>query len=244
MLVIYSLFLFIITLIGGSIPLWSKGWNEQKMKYLLAFSGSFLLSITLLHLIPETVEHGGHSAGMYILLGFFLQQIVQRFTHGVEHGHAHVSHHHHMPVLPVFVGLAIHAFSEGLPLGVTYSEETTLPSLYLAVALHKLPEAMLITSLVYFSNKKKGKAWLSLVLFSMITPFAGLATHYLGQSFSIIEKIVQFCIPVIAGSFIHIATTIFFESGTKTHDMNWKKWLATGAGIVIALCTMLGGHHH
>lgn len=244
MFLFYSFFLFIITLIGGSVPLWSKSWNEQSMKYLLAFSGAFLLSITLLHLIPETIEHSGHTAGVYILAGFFLQQLIQRFTHGVEHGHAHVGdHHHHIAVVPVFAGLAVHAFSEGLPLGISYSDVTTLPSLYLAVALHKLPEAMLITSLVYFSSKKKSKAWPALILFAMITPVAGLLTSYLGNAYDGVEAFVHLCIPVIAGAFIHIATTIFFESGTKTHDMNWKKWTATVSGIVLALLTLLGHGH-
>jgi zinc and cadmium transporter len=245
MFLIYNLILFIITLAGGSIPLWSQSWSEQRMKYLLAFSGAFLLSITLLHLIPETIEHSGHQAGLFILAGFFLQQIVQRFTHGVEHGHAHAGdhNHHHISVLPVFVGLAVHAFSEGLPLGISYTDTATLPSLYIAVALHKVPEAMLITSLVYASNRKRSKAWMSLIFFSLITPFAGILTSFLGSRYAGVEHFIHMCIPVIAGAFIHIATTIFFESGTKSHDMNWKKWSVTLSGIALALLTMLGSGH-
>ncbi len=245
MFLFYNLILFLITLAGGSIPLWSRSWSEQRMKYLLAFSGAFLLSITMLHLIPETVEHSGHEAGLLILAGFFLQQIIQRFTHGVEHGHAHTGgdHHHHIPVLPVFAGLVVHAFSEGLPLGISYNDTATLPSLYLAVTLHKLPEAMLITSLVYAGNKNKGRAGFYLVLFSLITPVAGIITYLLGSRYAGIEHFIHLCIPVIAGAFIHIATTIFFESGTKSHDMTWRKWSVTLSGIGLALLTMLGSGH-
>lgn len=245
MFLLYSLVLFLITLAGGSMPLWNKGWNEQRMKYLLAFSGAFLLSITLLHLLPETLEHAGHKGGLFVLAGFFLQQLVQRFTHGVEHGHAHVGgdHHHHIPVLPVFVGLAVHAFSEGLPLGIRYADSATLPSLFLAIAFHKLPEAMLITSLVYFSSRNKSKATLSLVLFALITPVAAMLTALLGARYEGIATFVQWCIPLIAGAFIHIATTILFESGTRTHDMNWKKWTAMLTGIGLAVLTLLDSHH-
>ncbi|MFA6058205.1 MAG: ZIP family metal transporter [Taibaiella sp.] len=245
MFLIYNLFLFLITVAGGSFPLWNRSWNEQKMKYLLAFSGSFLLGITLLHLVPETMEKAGHKAGMFILCGFFLQQMIQRFTHGVEHGHAHIDdHHHHVPILPVFAGLAIHAFSEGLPLGIHYSDQATLPSLYAAIALHKLPEAMLITSLISAGNKaNKNKAWLLLIIFSAITPVAGILTAALGARYSIVHNFVDLCIPIIAGAFIHIATTIFFESGTKSHDMNWKKWSSVLLGIGFALITLLGNSH-
>lgn len=244
MFLIYNLVLFLVTIAGGSFPLWNRSWNEQKMKYLLAFSGAFLLGITLLHLVPETIESAGHKAGVFILAGFFLQQLIQRFTHGVEHGHAHISDHHQVPVLPVFAGLAIHAFSEGLPLGISYADQATLPSLYAAIALHKLPEAMLITSLIAAGQPaNKNKAWLLLVLFSAITPFAGVLTAAVGSRYEEVHHFVELCIPVIAGAFIHIATTIFFESGTKSHDMNWKKWSAVLLGIGFALITLTGTHH-
>lgn len=214
------------------------------MKYLLAFSGSFLLGITILHLIPENIEVLGHHAGWLILSGFFLQQIIQRFTHGMEHGHLHTHEHQALHVLPVFFGLGFHAFSEGIPLGTTYTDQNTLPSLYLAVALHKLPEAMLITSAVLFSTKSKNKAWLSMMLFATITPVASLLSYYIGNQFNIVADIVTYCIPVVAGSFLHIATTIFFESGTKSHEMNSKKWLAILLGVGLAMLTLINAHTH
>ena len=51
----YSLALFLVTFIGGSAPLWVKRLNDDAMQYLLAFSGAFLLSMTMLHLLPETI---------------------------------------------------------------------------------------------------------------------------------------------------------------------------------------------
>jgi zinc transporter ZupT len=215
------------------------------MKSLLAFSGSFLLGITFLHLIPETTAHLGSSAGILLLAGFFGQQFVQRFTHGVEHGHAHIDtegqsgHHHFIAVWPVFIGLAIHAFSEGLPLGVSYAEPTVLPSLFLAIALHKLPEAMLIISLFYHQNKNKTRSAFILCLFSLITPLSSLLAYFLGAEFVLLNTIIHWCIPLIAGAFIHIAATIFFESGTKAHEMNRKKWLVILLGIGVALLTLL-----
>jgi zinc and cadmium transporter len=244
MFLLFNILLFSLTLIGGSIPLWSKQWNERSMKYLLMFSGSFLLSITLLHLVPETIQGDGHQAGLLILAGFFLQQIIQVFTHGVEHGHAHIHQDEgKVSILPVFIGLSIHAFSEGLPLGGMYNDNLVVPSLYMAIALHKLPEAMLITSLFYFTTQKKKSALISLVIFSMVTPVGAMLSYYLGMHYEWVAKFIEWSIPVIAGAFVHIATTIFFESGTKSHDMNRKKWLALGAGLGIGLLTILGHSH-
>src|ERR1044071_9549548 len=145
---VYNLLLFIVSFAGGSIPLWTKTIDDRRMHLLLAFSGSFLLSITLLHLWPETFEELGSKAGLYLLAGFFIQLLIQRFTHGIEHGHVHLEHHeHHISLTPILLGLGLHAFMEGLPLGFNYRLEATEPSLYMAVAAHKLPEAMLVTML-------------------------------------------------------------------------------------------------
>lgn len=233
-----NLLLFAVTLAGGSAPLWLKGLDDKKMHLLLAFSGSFLLGISLLHLLPETFEEVGHKAGLYLLAGFFFQLLIQRFTHGVEHGHAHVhAHEHHIPLTSIMIGLSVHAFMEGLPLGFNYRMKATEPSLYLAVAAHKLPEAMLVASLALAAKGRK-TAWLLLLLFSALTPAAGMLAAQLGMKFLFVEKLVEALIPIVAGAFIHIATTIFFESGTRQHHLTWQKILWISIGIALALMTL------
>jgi len=256
-MLLYNLLLLLITFLGGSTPLWFKGIDEQRTNYLLAFSGSFLLSITMLHLLPETFYDLGHKAGLFMLAGFFIQLLIQRFTHGVEHGHTHVhveghhhhdhAHHHHhdhshsvrqIPLFSILLGLSLHAFMEGLPLGFHYRVEATQSSLYLAVAAHKLPEAMLLTSLVY-NFKGRKQALITLILFSLITPAGSILADMLGKKYFLMSKIVMWIVPVVAGAFIHIATTIFFESGTRQHMLTWQKVLSILLGVSLGLTTLL-----
>lgn len=240
MLSYYNIFLFAITFIGGSLPLWGKKIEDDNMKYLLAFSGSFLLSITFLHLLPETFEELNTKAGLLLLLGFFIQLFIQRLTHGAEHGHAHIGHDHDQKstLTSILLGLSIHAFMEGLPLGFNYREMATEPSLYMAVAIHKLPEAMLVAAIV---NNLKGKkqAIITLLLFSMITPFSGMIATKLGMTYLFMSNLILALIPVVAGAFIHISTTIFFESGTKHHTITIPKIVAMILGVGIGLLTLL-----
>ncbi len=237
----YILLLFIVTFLAGSIPLWLKALNDKQMHLLLAFSGSFLLSITFLHLLPETFTELGGKAGLLLLAGFFLQLILQRFTHGLEHGHVHThghDHAHHVPIAPILIGLFVHAFMEGLPLGFNYRMQATEPSLYMAVAAHKLPEIILITSLVA-NTRSKGFSWAVLLVFAAITPVASMIATKLGTAYHAMSQLVITLIPVVAGAFIHIATTIFFESGTKHHMLTRQKILAILSGMGIGLVTLL-----
>jgi zinc transporter ZupT len=233
-----NLLLAVVTMIGGSMPLVTKVIDDRRMHLLLAFSGSFLLGITCLHLLPETFNDLPQKAGIYLLGGFFLQLLIQRATHGVEHGHAHVHDHGHgIPVVSIVVGLSVHAFMEGLPLGFNYHNHSTNPSLFLAVGAHKLPEAMLLCILlkqVYSTNK----TLLLLLLFSTITPVSALLATKLGTSYSAISQVVAVLIPIVAGAFIHISTTIFFESGTKQHLLTWQKVAAMLTGVAMAVLTL------
>lgn len=248
MILVLSILLFLGTLIGGSIPFWLKKWNPASIKYLLAFSGSFFLGITLLHLIPEAIIHYNNTAGMLIVGGFLLQLIFQRITHGIEHGHVHLNqsnHHHSVSLVPLYIGLGIHAFSEGIPLGMPVFEGGVQSSLFVAILFHKLPEAMLIASVIMHQAYPKKKAYSLFITFCAITPVAVLMTNYFSESNALIKNIIGWCLPVIAGSFLHIATTIFYESGTQKHQMNKKNWFAIFLGIGIALLSILfTGHQH
>lgn len=236
-----DLLLLLASFAGGAIPLLAGPPGEQKMHLLLAFSGSALLGITCLHLLPETFQDLPEHAGLYLLAGFFLQLLIQRATHGVEHGHTHVhadAHGHAIPLMGIFAGLSLHAFMEGLPLSFNYRDPATNSSLYIAVGLHKLPEAMILGVLLR-SAYQRNKAFVLMLLFACITPAAALLAAVLGIRYGFMARTVTLLIPVVAGAFIHIATTIFFESGTRQHMLSYQKIVAMLAGLALAALTLL-----
>src|SRR3954468_10113720 len=73
--------------------------RPSHVKLLNAFTGAYLLCLTLLHLLPELYhEHAGSQPrsdfviGGLILAGFFTQIALDVISLGVEHGHAHHIH--------------------------------------------------------------------------------------------------------------------------------------------------------
>jgi zinc and cadmium transporter len=243
MIWLYLLLLFLLTLIGGSIPLLLKEFRSSWMTLMLAFSGSFLLGITTLHLLPEAFHELGEKAGLYILSGFFLQFVLQRLSHGIEHGHVHDKHDTHQAIFPIFIGLSIHAFMEGIPLGYNYQNQgVTLPSIFLGVASHKLPEAITLCSLLMVSKTVKSK-WLILILFAVMSPLSAILAMYYGQKFHFIANLLVYIIPIVIGSFLHISTTVLYESGTQHHQLSRQKVIAVLLGLGFALCTLLFHNH-
>src|SRR5207248_4773165 len=94
----YLLLLSTIVLGAASVFLF-KLYEPGHIKLLNAFTGAYLLCLTLLHLLPELYhEHPDSPArsdlliGALILAGFFTQILLDVISMGVEHGHAHHIH--------------------------------------------------------------------------------------------------------------------------------------------------------
>jgi zinc transporter ZupT len=127
---------------------------------------------------------------------------------------------------------------EGLPLGFNYRSAATNPSLYLAVGAHKLPETILLGILLH-SVYGRARTITLLFIFSLITPVAAMISAQLGMHYGAVARTVTALIPVVAGAFIHISTTIFFESGTRQHMLTSRKIVAMLSGIIVAALTLL-----
>jgi zinc transporter ZupT len=226
--------------IGGSLLAWQLR-SKSKIELLqvfLSFSGAYLLAVTVTHLLPEVFVHGeGERMAFFILIGFFVQLLIVQFTRGIEHGHLHLHQHFgNEYVAGVFFGLSIHAFLEGFPLASNAIDVHNGQHLYYAVLIHKLPEAFSLATVLFFSLKKN-YAWLLLSIFILITPAGALAGNLLAEQSE--SHSISWLIAIVCGSFIHISTTIIFESSGKAHKISMYKFLAIVAGVGIALLSFV-----
>ncbi|MBC9932577.1 ZIP family metal transporter [Chitinophaga qingshengii] len=237
----YLILILLATLVGGIIPMTIRRINANFTIYLLAFTGAFLFGVTIMHLLPEVYHELGHNAGIYIVLGFFLQVFLQQLSHGMEHGHSHLpgENHHHIAVTPLLLGLSIHAFMEGIPLGFKYEDQSALPSLMMGVAAHKIPEALTLITVMIHAHKSKSQLWQILVTFAIVTPLAGILAWWMGNRFELVSHYLLYVVALVIGAFLHISTTIFYESGTKHHELSGRKVLAIASGLVLAFLTLI-----
>jgi len=239
----YLIIILAATIGGGVIPITVKRLHPNLPIYLLAFTGAFLFGITIMHLLPEVYGELGHAAGVYVLLGFFLQVFLQQLSHGMEHGHTHLppaeGQHHHISVVPLLAGLSIHAFMEGIPLGLRFQDRSSLPSLALGIAAHKVPEALTLMTVMMHAHLPKKRLWNILLLFSLVTPLAAVLAGQLGLYSAAVNASLVYLTALVIGAFVHISTTIFYESGTRHHELSKRKILAFATGIVLAFLTLI-----
>ena len=164
------LVLFLAVLVGGGAS-YIVNTKSALFKLILAFSGAFLFGTLMTHLLPEVFQNS--SGGLWVLLGFGVQLLLDFISKGLEHGHLH-THENRIPVLPL-VGLFIHAFIEGMPLGLDnimhdHGHDHSANGLLWSVAFHKIPIALLVATALRSAGLKTWKVVLGILLFALSSP--------------------------------------------------------------------------
>ncbi len=230
--------LFVSVIISGLSVLFINISNKS-LKLLLSFSGSFLFAVSVLHLIPEIYQNGTPNIGVFILIGFFTQILLEFFSEGIEHGHIHIHKHDHKKhAFPyaMMIGLSVHSFLEGMPLADMNTEAHR--SLLMGILLHNIPIAVALMTMLLQSHISKQGAIMWLLIFALITPLGTFTSHAIGAN--IIGNFSMYfdrIMAVVVGIFLHISTTILFES-SENHRFNLLKFLVILTGAAFAVVSL------
>lgn len=202
--------------------------QPRQLQLFLSFSGAYLLSVTVLHLIPEVFESQKKNIGLFILIGIVLQTGLEYLSKGAEHGHIH-SHdfEKNVPWL-LLSSLCMHAFLEGMPLGIAENS-----NLLYAIVIHKLPIAIILAMFLKNSSLSKGFVFLFLFLFAIMSPLGS----WVASNFPMIHTYENQIMAVIIGVFLHISTAILFES-SENHRFNLRKFIAILMGFGVAFISL------
>lgn len=241
----FVIIVLIVSVVLGGIIVYTmqRSKNEALIKLLLAFSGGFLLSIGFIHFIPELYENSETNIGIFILIGFLVQLFLEFFSGGIEHGHVHI---HKNAAIPygMIIALCVHSFIEGIPLGSQldghliatshhhHSQEDS--SLLLGILFHRLPVAIALMTLLVSSKATKIQAWIVLLIFAISGPIGvvlGLSSESISNHFD-----MDLILAVVVGMFLHISTTIIFETN-ENHKFNFIKLVSIigGAGLAFLI---------
>lgn len=229
--------LFVSVILGGLIVTFLHASNKQKfIKLMLSFSGGFLLSIAFIHFVPDLYSSGTKNIGVYILIGFLVQLVLEFFSGGIEHGHVHVHKGQKMP-WGLFISLSFHSLLEGIPLGNQYTSHLDHHhhahdgnSLLFGILFHQLPVAVALMTLLMNTNISKLKAWTILIAFGLMTPL-GLVVGLMSNGAIALD--FNIILAIVVGMFLHISTTIIFET-SENHKFNVLKLTSILTGCSLA----------
>jgi zinc transporter ZupT len=212
------------------------------------FAGSYLFGITVIHILPELYHQpvGMELIGLFVLAGFFLQQVLEYFTSGIEHGHIHLHHehgqqhqaHHHRQVsaIVLLMALCLHAFLEGAMLAqpIHMGPHYDMNAILLGIALHRAPAAFALMTVLAFQLGSKKEAIPYLVGFSLAAPLGLFISSFLSEIEILGSEGMIYLYALVSGNFLHISTTIVFES-SPDHKFNARKLAIAIVGALLAV---------
>lgn len=234
--------LFFSALAGGLLVFLVPKINTTAFKLTLVFAGAYLFSITIIHLLPDlfSVAVVPSEIGFYILVGFFMQIFLAQLTSGVEHGHIHdpnIGHsgHRHYAAGTLLIALCFHAFMEGTLLAHPAEQlhDHGNHAVLIGIVLHKMPAAFALMSVLRFQMASIKKSLLLLLAFSLASPLGLLLSINFHHIAWVGDHAFLIIYALVCGNFLHISTTIFFESSPE-HRFQFKKLLVSLAGALLA----------
>ncbi len=213
--------------------------DAKRVKVLNTFTGAYLFALVVLHLLPDLYEPEAGAMvrplviGGFILLGFFLQIALDAVSMGIEHGHAHEIQGR--MAFGVLAGLCVHAFVEALALGQTegHAHDSSRHFLLISVVVHNYPITIALLGMLLQSGMKKSSALACLGLFAMMAPVGMFVSTHSGLAIY-----SRYLMAVVIGIFMHISTTILFESEDH-HRFPAGKLFAVIVGLALGIASVL-----
>lgn len=239
----------LISLVAAVPLLLKKKISTNFLLFLLSVSVGVLLSTVFMDFLPEITEHT-YTLGLalYILLGFLVMFILEKFVHyhhnkkceDAECGHSHAYH-----LAPVnLMGDAIHNFIDGLVIAGSYAVNISLGiTATISIIFHEIPQEIADFGVLLYSGMSKKKA----LLFNFLSAGTAIAGAVVG--IFLIDKshgFTEFIIPFAAGNFIYIGASnlvpqLHRQCGLKETTIHI---LAIILGIAIITLVILYGPAH
>ncbi len=228
--VIAALIHCLVILTVGALPL---TWRMQGRFYdaLLSFGAGVLLSAAFLHMMPAAIPDLGPSTGLFLLIGYLLMTIIERFT--MAHPCGEEACPNHRLGFTALFGLSVHSVIAGIALGVGLLEAQDISvsaALLAAILVHKVPETLALMGLLAASSWNKKRIIMALVFFSSMGPLGIL----LGTVLEVQSPWFLSCaLAISSGTFLYIASSDLLPQLHKKMKQEWIHFLAFVAGLAV-----------
>jgi len=186
-----------------------KKVSQRTLLFLLSVSVGVLLSTVFMHFLPEVTHHYSMKVAFYILTGFMLMFILEKFVHyhhskKCEDGEC--AHGHAYNVAPVnLIGDGIHNFIDGIVIAGSYAVNVGLGiAATISIIFHEIPQEVADFGVLLYSGMSRKKA----LIFNFLSAITAILGTIIGLVFvSKSQDFTHFIIPFAIGNFIYIAAS-------------------------------------
>ena len=222
-------------LVASGILLINESARSRLIPWLVSYAVGALLGVSMLAILPETLEllpaetvFGTLLVG--ILVFFVLEKLVLW-----RHCHTHDCEVHDGTVLPVLVGDAFHNFVDGAVIAAAVMTSVPLGiSTALAVAAHEIPQEVGDFAILLHAGYSRRRALLLNILSAAASAIGAVAALV---AFDVVPAILPYVLALAAASFLYVAMADLIpglhRGRTDAHSLRQILLIAAGVGSTL-----------
>ncbi|HEX5765999.1 MAG TPA: ZIP family metal transporter [Woeseiaceae bacterium] len=188
-------------ILGALAVVSHKHWSKSAIEMLIALAAGFMLAVSLLDIIPESMSVHGETALLVVLAGYFLVHLTQHTL--TEHFHFGEETHAVSRLVgqTALVGLLLHTFVDGVAIVSAFESDEQLGLLvFMAITLHKFPEGLAVASICIAAGMGRKLALMAAMILGLATLLGGILTGP-------IAVLRDFGLPLSGGVTLYVAAS-------------------------------------
>lgn len=259
------LWVLLATITGGLIAVLIASWLAYKVfaKYLhhmVSLSVGVLLSVALLHLLPEAFETGVGNA--HVLFGLMLASLIGFF--GLEkiallrHSHHHEGdgHHHHKGHdrheagrggMLILIGSSLHNLCDGVLIAAAFLTDPLLGVLTAAsIIIHEVPHKLGDFVVLLNAGLRRRRAFALILFTSLCSAVGGIIGYFVLQQ---AQEWTPYILVIAASSFLYISVADLMpqmhERVSLSDAVPQLLLVGVGVALIYSVTTLMHhGHDH
>jgi len=259
------LWVLLATVTGGLIAVLVASWLAYKvfaqyLHHMVSLSVGVLLSVALLHLLPEAFEGAVGDAhvlfGLMLasLIGFFVLEKIALLRH--SHHHEGDGHHHHSGhdrheagrggVL-ILIGSSLHNLCDGVLVAAAFLTDPLLGVLTAAsIIVHEVPHKLGDFVVLLNAGLARRRAFALILFTSLCSAVGGIIGYFVLQQ---AQGWVPYVLVVAASSFLYISVADLMpqmhERVSLADAVPQLLLVGVGAALIYSVTTLMHhGHEH
>src|SRR3989344_164815 len=229
-------------LVGGVVFLVKQSWAKTLSTYAVPFAAGVLLSVSMLHLIPETTETLGNRGFLYVLIAFLGSFLFEKYFALMHHHEGHVGGEKKSSIPLVLFGDTIHNLIDGIAIGAAF---VTSPNLGLVVALstflHETPHEIGDFGVLVSRGWSNKKAFMANFFSALATIPGAFIVYFLVPDIG--HKTLGVVLAIAAGVFLYLGASDFLpeigENYTKKRTFIKALLVIVGVFVMYSLSLIL-----
>jgi zinc and cadmium transporter len=247
--IIFSFLGSVASLAGGFLLLAKKNVAQNLSHLLSSFAAGALLGAAFFDLLPEAIEESDAHILTWVVIGFMVFFLTERFIHWFHHHHEHNKGETLIskPIVPLIViGDTVHNLIDGLVIGGAFLVDVRLGIVTaIATAAHEIPQEIGDFGVLLAQGVSKKKVVLLNIASAVVTVLAAAAAYMAGEQFG--HGVLPYFLAVTAGFFIYIAASDLIpeihQRDKRSFALMETVLLILGADVVwIAIQLLEHGH--